>query len=100
MASRRAHPAAIAAASDGSVLINVVALLPDGVQAQLAAALGAAPLFVGVPLNRRDAGHVVARLDGAAAEASAHLLGGRGAERGNSKDRNAKPVRARRKRRQ
>lgn len=77
MSSRRVHPAAIAAASDGSVLINVVGLLPEGVQASLRKALGTAPLFVGIPLNERDAGDVVARLDGAAAEASAHLLGSR-----------------------
>lgn len=34
-------------------------------------------VFVGVALDERDAGEVVARLDGAAAEASAQLLGGR-----------------------
>jgi hypothetical protein len=77
MASRRAHQAAIAAASDGSVLINVVGLLPAAVQARLHQVLGTATLFVGVPLNEREAGAVVARLDGAAAEASAHLLGSR-----------------------
>ncbi len=76
MAPRRAHQAAVAAASDGSVLINVVGLLPDAMQNQLSKRLGA-PLFVGVSLNVRDAGDVVARLDGAAAEACAHLLGGR-----------------------
>ena len=76
MASRRAHPAAIAAASDGSVLINLITLLPDSVQEQLSERLGA-PLFVGVPLGVREAGSVVARLDNAAAEASAQLLGSR-----------------------
>jgi hypothetical protein len=79
MAPRRAHQAAIAAASDGSVLINVVNLLPDDVQDQLGLALGTSQLFVGVPLGQREAADVVARLDGAAAEASAHLLGGRAA---------------------
>ena len=77
MAPRRAHQAAIAAASDGSVLINVVDLLPEDVQNQLGLALGTSQLFVGVPLGQRDAANVVARLDGAAAEASAHLLGNR-----------------------
>jgi hypothetical protein len=77
MALRRAHRAAIAAASDGSVLINVVDLLPAAVQARLGKELGVATVFVGVPLNERDAEAVVVRLDGAAAEASAHLLGGR-----------------------
>jgi len=81
MASRRAHQAAIAAASDGSVLINVVELLPDEVQARLSKQLGATTLFVGVPLNEKDAFQVVARLDGAAAEASAQLLGSRGKKR-------------------
>lgn len=81
MASRRAHQAAIAAASDGSVLINVVDLLPDGVRARLSKQLGSTTLFVGVPLNEKDAIHVVTRLDGAAAEASAQLLGGRGKKR-------------------
>ena len=89
MASRRAHPAAIAAASDGSVLINVVGLLPEAVQERLQQALGALPLFVGVALSQREAGDVVARLDGAAAEASAHLLGGRSASRASSRP--AKP---------
>lgn len=100
MAARRAHPAAIAAASDGSVLINVVGLLPEAIQVRLQAALGAMPLFVGIALNQRDAGDVVARLDGAAAEASAHLLGGRGAARANSRAVKAKTGKARRKRRQ
>jgi hypothetical protein len=79
MAPRRAHQAAIAAASDGSVLINVVDLLPDDVQDQLGLALGTSQLFVGVPLGQREAAEVVARLDGAAAEASAHLLASRAA---------------------
>jgi hypothetical protein len=78
MALRRAHGAAIAAASDGSVLINVVDLLPDGVRERLSKALGATTVFVGIPLNEREAEQVVGRLDGAAAEACAHVLGGRG----------------------
>lgn len=77
MAPRRAHQAAIAAASDGSVLINVVELLPEDVQTRLGEALGTSQLFIGVPLKQREAADVVARLDGAAAEASALLLGGR-----------------------
>jgi hypothetical protein len=77
MTVRRAHRAAIAAASDGSVLINVVDLLPAAVQARLGQVLGVKTVFVGVPLNERDAEAVVVRLEGAAAEASAHLLGGR-----------------------
>ena len=77
MAPRRAHRAAIAAASDGSVLINVVELLPEDVQNQLGEALGTTQLFIGVPLKQREAADVVARLDGAAAEASAQLLGSR-----------------------
>jgi hypothetical protein len=76
MAPRRAHRAAIAAASDGSVLINVVELLPDDVQDRLGEALGTTQLFIGVPLKQREAADVVARLDDAAAEASARLLGG------------------------
>lgn len=74
MSSRRAHPAAIAAGSDGSVLINLVSTLPARLQEQLTQKLGA-PLFVGVALDEREAGSVVARLDDAAAEASARLLG-------------------------
>jgi hypothetical protein len=77
MVLRRAHQAAIAAASDGSVLINVVALLPEDVQDRLGEALGTRQLFIGVPLEQRAAADVVSRIDGAAAEASAHLLGGR-----------------------
>jgi hypothetical protein len=77
MASRRAHAAAIAAASDGSVLINVVELLPDDMRSRLSKHLGALDVFVGVPLNEKDAFQVVTRLDGAAAEVSAQLLGGR-----------------------
>lgn len=75
MAQRRVHPAAIAAASDGSVLINVADSLPDRIRERLAEVLGS-DVFVGVALSQRDAGEVVARLDGAAAEASAQLLGG------------------------
>jgi len=77
MAPRRAHRAAIAAASDGSVLINVVELLPDDVQNRLGEALGTTQLFIGIPLRQGEAADVVARLDDAAAEASARLLGGR-----------------------
>lgn len=84
MAPRRAHRAAIAAASDGSVLINVVELLPDDVQERLGEALGTHQLFIGVPLKQSEAADVVARLDGAAAEASALLLGGRTAAAGRS----------------
>lgn len=76
MSSRRVHSAAIAAASDGSVLINVATLLPPAMQQQLGERLGR-QVFVGVSLNERDAGLVVARLDDAAAEASAQLLGAR-----------------------
>ncbi len=79
MSSRRVHAAAIAAGSDGSVLINMVSLLPERLQQQLAQKLGG-PLFVGVPLAEREAGSVVSRLDDAAAEASAKLLGSRPAQ--------------------
>ena len=84
MALRGAHPAAIAAALDGSVLINVAQLLPDEVHAQLSRALGASTLFIGVPLSEKDAARVVARLDDAAAEASAQLLGSRPKKRPKS----------------
>lgn len=80
MIRRRAQPAAIAAASDGTVLINVVDLLPTAVQTRIGKVLGSPAVFVGVPLNQRDAEEVVERLDGAAAEASARLLGGRAAK--------------------
>ncbi len=83
MATRRVHPAAIAAASDGSVLINVSGALPASLQQRLGAALGA-PVFVGVALSEREAGQVLRRLDGAAAEASAHLLGGKPRKRTKS----------------
>ncbi|HKY36023.1 MAG TPA: hypothetical protein VJN18_08795 [Polyangiaceae bacterium] len=83
MATRRVHPAAIAAASDGSILINVSGALPAPLQQHLDAALGA-PAFVGVALSQREARQVVARLDGAAAEASAHLLGGKRRKRTKS----------------
>ena len=76
MAPRRVHSAAIAAGSDGSVLINIASSLPAALQARLAAHVGGSvALFVGVPLGQKEAQEVVARLDGAAAEASAHLLG-------------------------
>lgn len=89
MASRRVHPAAIAAGSDGSVLINMVDLLSSDLRARLTQQLGAPALFVGVPLNEKEAIDVVTRLDGAAAEASAMVLGGRAKRR-------AKPVAKRR----
>ncbi|HYJ11931.1 MAG TPA: hypothetical protein VEX18_23060 [Polyangiaceae bacterium] len=75
MAQRRVHPAAIAAASDGSILINVADALPARVRERLEQVVGSG-VFVGVALSERDAHAVVARLDGAAAEASAQLLGG------------------------
>ncbi len=89
MASRRAHSAAIAAGSDGSVLINLVELLTDDMRARLAKQLGSPALFVGVPLTEKEAVEVVSRLDGAAAEASARLLGSRNKPR-------AKPLSKRR----
>ena len=81
MAPRRAQQAAIAAASDGSVLLNVVDLLSDELRTRLTKQLGSAPTFIGIPLNQAHAAEVIARLDGAAAEASAHLLGGRANQR-------------------
>ncbi len=81
MSSRRVHPAAVAAASDGSVLLNVGLLLPEALQQRLEQQLGG-QVFVGVALNQRDASAVVTRLDDAAAEAAAHLLG---SEHGASK---------------
>lgn len=81
MALRRASHAAIAAGSDGSVLINMVELLTDDMRAKLSKLLGAPALFVGVPLGHEDATAVVTRLDGAAAEASARLLGSRAKKR-------------------
>lgn len=83
MKSGPAHLAAIAAASDGSVLINLVAELPVALQAKLAQALGAA-VFVGVELSEHEAHQVVERLDDAAAEASARLMGVRRAKPGPS----------------
>ena len=84
MALRGAHQAAIAAASDGSVLINVAQLLPDEVHAQLSRELGTTRLFIGIPLSEKDAAQVVARLDDAAAEAAAQLLGSRPKKRAKS----------------
>jgi len=78
MTSRRSQPAAIAAASDGSVLLNVVELLSEDLRARLSKQLGASPSFIGIALSQTDAAEVVSRLDGAAAEASARLLGSRG----------------------
>lgn len=89
MASRRAHSAAIAAGSDGSVLINLVELLTEDMRARLTKQLGSPALFVGVPLTEKEAVEVVGRLDGAAAEASARLIGARSRPR-------AKPVAKRR----
>jgi hypothetical protein len=77
MAPRRSQAAAIAAASDGSVLLNVVELLSDDLRARLRKQLGSAPSFIGIALDQTDAAEVIARLDGAAAEASARLLGSR-----------------------
>lgn len=70
--------AAIAAASDGSVLINVVSLLSADLRRRLSQHLGQAdPIFVGIPLSGKEAEAVVGRLDDAAAEASALVLGRR-----------------------
>ncbi|MDF3069493.1 MAG: hypothetical protein K0R38_5094 [Polyangiaceae bacterium] len=77
MASRRAQSAAIAAGSDGSVMINLVELLTEDMRARLTKQLGSPALFVGVPLSEKEAVEVVSRLDGAAAEASAKLIGAR-----------------------
>jgi hypothetical protein len=81
MPPRRAHRAAIAAASDGSVLLNVAELLSDDQRARLSKQLGTASIFIGIPLSESDAAEIVARLDGAAAEASARLLGDRANKR-------------------
>jgi hypothetical protein len=85
MAPRRASHAAIAAASDGSVLLNVVELVSDELRAHLSRQLGSLPVFIGIPLNEREAVEVVARLDGAAAEASAQLLGSRAQKRAKTR---------------
>ncbi len=76
MASRRVQQAAIAVGSDGSVLINVSSLVPARLKAQLALALGIRqPLFVARPMLKKEAELLLARLDDAAAEAAARVLG-------------------------
>jgi hypothetical protein len=77
MTTRRAPHPAIAAASDGSVLLNVVELVSEELRSHLSRQLGSPPVFIGLALGEQEAEGVVARLDGAAAEASAHLLGSR-----------------------
>lgn len=77
----------------------MVGLLPEPLRAKLAGELGTAELFVGIPLNEKDASSVVNRLDGAAAEASAHLLGGRVVELPRARARRAKAGKSRVKRR-
>lgn len=59
----------------------MVEALPEDLRSRLSEHLGERQVFVGVPLNEQDAVQVVARLDGAAAEASAQLLGGRAKNR-------------------
>lgn len=73
MAKRREHPAALAAASDGSLLLNRVSELPEALRRRLMAELGTA-VFVGVALDPHAAKRAMARLDDAAAEVSARLL--------------------------
>jgi len=55
----------------------VAELLSETQHARLRKQLGSASIFIGIPLNEKDAAEIIERLDGAAAEASAHLLGGR-----------------------
>jgi hypothetical protein len=87
MSPRRAHRAAIAVASDGSILLNVVELLPVALLASLKKTLGGGEVFVGLTLKKAERAAVVSKLDGAAAEASAHLLGAKARASGGSRAR-------------
>jgi hypothetical protein len=70
-------------------MINLVELLTDDMRARLTKQLGTPAVFVGIPLTEREAVEVVARLDGAAAEAAAKVIGARAKPR-------AKPLSKRR----
>jgi hypothetical protein len=79
MSSVRGPLPAIAAASDGTVLVNLVEQLPGELVGKIIKHLGGAPVFVGVLLNEREASRVVARIDNAAAEAAATVISARSA---------------------
>jgi ABC-type molybdate transport system permease subunit len=67
----------IAFAINGTILINVAELVDVGNVSNVidAAAAVNATVFVGVPLDARDAKLVLTRLDNAAAEAVAQIVG-------------------------
>jgi hypothetical protein len=75
MPKRRSHPAELALAIDGSVLLNVTSLLDEPTRSAIARATGNADnVFIGVALTGTDARRVRRKLDDASAEAAAVVL--------------------------
>lgn len=80
---KKPHPAALALASDGTLLIN---LAGDDHVEDLEAVLerarrSRARVFIGVPLTASEAGRVAARLEHSSAEAAALVFAARGKRR-------------------
>ena len=80
MPRRKAHAAALALASDGTLLLNVAADSgDDDLEALLERARkSGGSVFVGVPLSAAEAERVATRLEHAGAEAAALLFAARG----------------------
>lgn len=77
--SRRVHLAPLALTSDGDVLLNVatIASATDFETVVRAAESEHRAVFVGVMLSPREAEFAIARLDNAADETAARIVGGR-----------------------
>jgi hypothetical protein len=77
MPRKRTHSAPFALAIDGGVLLNARAQLDPSLVSRLAQALAVSPdqLFIGTRLAAAQQAQVLARLDDAAAEATARIHG-------------------------
>lgn len=75
--SRALHRAAVAITTDGAVLANVTEILgvSDLEKALERLCETEGPIFIGVPVSRADARVLLARVEDAAAEALAKLVG-------------------------
>lgn len=83
MARRKAHAAALALASDGTLLLNVAADAgDDDLEALLEQARkSGGSVFIGVPLSTAEARRVAKRLEHSSAESAALILAARSRRR-------------------
>ena len=77
--SRKIHKASVAVTSEGALVVNVAGFGPTSIEGLIARALDDdAALFIGIVVDESEQKLLLERLDNAAAEAVAMVVGRRG----------------------